>query len=298
MFRKNLVKLASLCAALFPAAAVADGARDWINAPVDTNFFYFYYMNSDAHASLDSSLPLKGATLDSHVTVLRFARTFSMNGRISAVQLVLPYAKVDGSIDGTGIGRSLSGTGDIQAIFVTSIYGAPAMSLEQIMESKPQDFLAASFAITAPTGKYDRFRLLNIGKNRWAFKPQLSWGKYFSDGSLLAVNANAQFFTENDEHLGLGSLKQDPLYTIEAHYSRNISRPLWVSLDGYYTFGGETKIGGVKQGNRQETLRLGLSANMNLSLTDAVAINYSQTVSKEEWTPDAKIFSISYSKMW
>ena len=290
--------LTALALFLSPAAGHADGARDWVNAPVDTSFIYFYYTHSDAHSSFDGSLPLKGASLDAHVPVLRMARTFSLGGRIAAVQLVLPYAKVDGSIDGTSIGRKLSGAGDLQAIFVANIYGAPAMSLEQLMQWQPQDFLAASLAITAPTGRYDRFRLLNISKNRWAIKPQLSWGKYFNDGSLLAVNANVQFFTTNDEYLGLGSLDQDPLYTLEAHYSKNLNRALWVSADAYYTFGGETEIGGVKQHNRQETLRLGLSANMNLSLTDAVSVSFDQSVARRDHTPEMRTFSISYSKLW
>jgi len=284
--------------ALFPVSALADGARDWVNAPVDRTFTYFYYSHADGYASFDNSLPITGGSLKANVPIFRIARTFDIGGRVSAFQLVIPYARLKGSLNGTSIGRSISGVGDIQAIFATNLYGAPSMTLEQIMAAKPQDYLAASVTLTMPTGQYDRFRQVNVGKNRWAIKPQLSWGKYFTDDSLLAINTNVQFFSENDEYMGLGKLRQDPIFTLEAHYSKNLHPALWVSADAFYHYGGETKRNGVKQGDRQSTLLLGLSANMNISLTEAISVSYAQSVAKESYTPKVKTFSISFSKMW
>ncbi|WP_198174156.1 transporter [Mesorhizobium xinjiangense] len=298
MSRKKLTSFGAAALALCPMNALADGARDWINVPVDMNFLYVYYTYSNAEASIDSNLPIDGASVHASVPILRYARSFDIGGRVGAIQLIAPYGFIDAQIDGTSVESSTDGVGDIQAILVASIYGAPALSQEEFAHWKPEQYLTASLAITAPTGRYDPDKILNVGKNRWAFKPQLSWGQPYNWGALLAVNANVQLFTYNDEYHGSSVLEQDPLFSIEAHYSQNLTRALWLSADAFYSYGGETRIDDTEQDNVQNTLRLGVSGSFNFTPVDAIAVSFNSTVAKRDSTPSAQTFSINYNHAW
>lgn len=107
-----------------------------------------------------------------------------------------------------------------------------------------------------------------------------------------------EFYQDNDDYLGNRTLSQDPLALIDMHFSRNLNRAIWGSVDAIYAFGGETAVDGVEKDNRQNTLRLGLSGSMNFSATDAISLAVTTTVAKESYTADATTFQINYSKAW
>ena len=81
--------------------AKADGARDWLSAPIDMNFLYAYYTYSNSETSINSNLPVDGAEVSAHVPILRYARTFDMGGRVGGIQFVVPYAFIDAELAGT-----------------------------------------------------------------------------------------------------------------------------------------------------------------------------------------------------
>lgn len=299
----NLLKLACLTSligtmALMPITARADGARDWLNVPVNMNFVYLYYTYSNAETSINSPLPVDGAEVSAQVPILRYARSFDLGGRAAGIQLILPYAFIEAELTGTNVNRNIDGLGDMTAIFISNIFGAPALSREEFASWKPETFLTGALSVTMPTGSYDADRLVNAGKNRWAFKPQLSWGTPIGSATWLTANGMVQFFQDNDAYFGNSRLSQKPLATIEAHYSVNLNQAIWLSADAIFTTGGETAIDNVDKNNRQNTLRLGLSGNLNLTPVDAINVGFTTTVAKESYTADATTFQISYSKAW
>ena len=59
---------------------------------------------------------------------------------------------------------------------------------------------------------------MNIGTNRWSFKPEVGISKTAGPWTL-EVSAAAMFFTVNDEFFGGNRRVQDPLYSAQAHAS-------------------------------------------------------------------------------
>lgn len=285
-------------AALAPTGADADGARDWMNLPVDMNLLFLYHTYSNSETAINSPLPVDGAEVSAQVPILRYARSFDLGGRIGGFQLVVPYAFIDAELTGTRVSRSIDGIGDITAIFISNIYGAPALSRQAFATWTPEEYLTGAVSITMPTGDYDTGRMINPGKNRWAIKPQLAWGMPIDQATWLTVNGAVEFYQDNDEYFGDRILKQDPLGIIDAHYSRNLNKAVWLSADAIWTFGGETRVSGVDQDNAQNTLRLGVSGSMNFTPSDAVSMAVTRTVAKESHTSDATTFQINYSKAW
>lgn len=282
--------------ALSPAAR-ADGARDWENVPIDTNILFAYYTYSNTEASVEPELPIEGVSVDASVPILRYARTFALGSNVGGFQLIAPYGFVKARLQGTSVRRSTSGLGDISAVVIANLAGAPALTRAEFARWTPAFYLTASATVTAPTGRYDEGDPLNVGKHRWSLKPQLSYGKYLPDGLLFAVNANAQWFTANNAHRG-GKLEQRTLYGVEAHLSKDLGPRAWASVDLFHANGGETSVAGVDKENRQRTWRLGVSGSYRFNAATASTAALSRTIAREDYTPAALNFSINVNTVF
>lgn len=274
----------------------ADGARDWENVPIDTNILFAYYTYSNTEASVEPSLPIEGVSVDAHVPIIRYARTFRLGSQVGGFQLIAPYGFVNARLDGTRFRTSTSGLGDIGVVLIANLAGAPALTRKEFAAWTPDYYLTASLGVTAPTGRYNA-GLLNVGKNRWTFKPQLSYGNYFGRGGLLAVNVNVQLFTDNDENRA-GRLQQAALLGIEAHASHDVGTASWVSFDAIYARGGETSVAGVDKENRQSTLRIGISGSHNLNATTAMSMSLTRSVARKAYTPASTNFSVNVNTVF
>ena len=75
-----------------------------------------------------------------------------------------------------------------------NLVGGPAMSLPEMRKWQQKTLLGVSLKVTAPTGQYDPTKLINLGTNRWAFKPELGlsrrWGNWVLDayGGVWSVH--------------------------------------------------------------------------------------------------------------
>ena len=96
-------------------------------------------------------------------------------------------------------------------------------------------------------------------------------------GWVFEPTGAAEFFEDNDDW-GNETLKQDPLYTVELHVSYDISPAWWMAADYYYHGGGETKVGGVKNGDELVTHSLGGSVAFGLSPNHQLLASYQYDV--------------------
>lgn len=259
-----------------------------------------YYNRIDTNTPVDTTLPITGLSLNADLYLLRFARSFSIDGRNSAIQFIQPYADVSASFDNAQFFNGTKhngGTGDAQVVFAHNIFGGPALTAAEFANWKPETFLTGALWITAPTGDYDKDRIINIGSNRWVFKPELGFGTPIGP-TWLEINTWVSLFGDNDEYHGDSKLEQKPLYAIEGHYSYTINRALWASLDATYSRGGESKIDGDWQDNKQENGLLGASLGFMLSPQFGGLLAYSDTVSERRGSPDVTTWTLRLQYVW
>jgi hypothetical protein len=139
--------------------------------------------------------------------------------------------------------------------------------------------LAASLSVAAPTGQYDETKLINLGTNRWAFKPELGvsvpWKRFDFD-----AYAGAIFFTRNPHfYPGTSSRQQDPVATVQAHVSYTLRPGLWFAVDGTWYGGGDAHVdGGPGQGHLDNT-RVGGTLSIPIGRGQSVELAYSRGAS-------------------
>ena len=249
-----LVTLALLAAATVEAQELEP--RAYTNTPVGMNFLVLGYAYTKGAVALDTSLPIENGDITVHSAFLAYVRSLDVWGRSGKLQLALPYAWLSGStkVAGRPVSTEIDGLGDPEAKFSLLLYGGPALSFEEFESYTPDLIVGASFAVTAPLGQYDSDRVVNIGTNRWSFKPEIGISKTWGPVTL-ELAPSATFYTDNDDFLGK-RLQREPLYAVQGHVVYHTRFGLWAAVDATYFGGGRKTVGGV-EGETLQDVRVG-----------------------------------------
>jgi hypothetical protein len=109
-----------------------------------------------------------------------------------------------------------------------------------------------------PTGQFFPDRLINLGTNRWAFKPEFAVSHPMGERWLLDTYAGVWLFTGNDSfYPGTALRTQAPMGSFQAHVSYTIQRQMWAAFDATYYVGGRTTINGIESNDQQANTRVG-----------------------------------------
>ncbi len=234
--------------------------RAYVDTPVGMNFLIAGYAYSEGGVSTDASLPIQGAQLTQNNVVLAYARSLNFFGQCGKIDIILPFSQLSGSalVAGQQREREVSGFADSRFRFSVNFYGAPALSMKEYQSYRQNVIIGASIQMSVPASQYDSSKLVNIGTNRWSFKPGLGISKAIRK-FRLELSTDATFYTENGDFFGGHTLEQDPIYSVQAHVSYDFGRGVWAAADGTYYFGGRTMINGISQNNMQENSRVGVT---------------------------------------
>jgi hypothetical protein len=239
--------------------------RAYSPSPIGTNFAVAGYSRLEGEVLTDPALPIKNVQAKIDLYLLGYARTFDFLGRTASFGVVVPYARGNVSGDVFDAAREVyrAGLGDVRLRFALNLYGNPAMTPEEFAQRPPMLAAGASLSVIAPTGQYVGSRLVNVGTNRWAFKPEIGFsyphGNWFFESS-----AGAWLFADNDDFFGGQHRRQDPLYLGQLHVGYNFRPGLWLALNTAYTTGGQTTVDGVVNQDKQNNSRYGLTLSVPL----------------------------------
>ena len=94
--------------------------------------------------------------------------------------------------------------------------GAPALTLPEFGSYQQDLIIGASLRVVAPWGQYDDTRIVNIGTNRWSWKPEIGVSRAEGPWTLEGTAA-VTLFTDNRDFYGGNTRAQDPLYSLQGH---------------------------------------------------------------------------------
>ena len=157
-----------------------------------------------------------------------------------------------------------------------NLFGGPAMRTKDYVQWREKWLVGASLTAVAPAGQYDSARLLNVGTNRWAFKPELGvtrrWRRWVAEGYL-----GVWLFTENDHFYPGNSIRtQRPITATEGHLGYYLRPRLWVSMDGNLWTGGRSTLNGIEKNDTQRESRAGVTMSVPFTRRQSVKFGYSQ----------------------
>jgi hypothetical protein len=272
--------------------------RAYANTPTGMNFALLGYAYSDGGVTTDPSVPLTNADIQVHQTFLGYARALDLWGLSGKVAAVLPYAWLSGTAEFAGQPgeREVSGFGDPKLQLSVNFYGAPALSLKEFADYKQDLIIGASLQVSVPLGQYDSDKLVNIGTNRWAVKPELGVSKAWGP-LILELMTGATFYTDNDDFFSGQTREQDPLYSVQAHLIYSLPLGIWAALDGTYYFGGRTTLNGARSDDRQENTRLGATVSLPVDRHNSVKL-YASTGVTARTGSDFTTVGIAWQFRW
>lgn len=272
--------------------------RYYINMPVGINLFQVGYGRSEGNVLIDPSLPIEGLNAGLNLVSFKYGRVFDFFGRSAKFEALLPFATGhwEGELEGEHRERDVSGLADARFTLNVNFVGSPSLEMPEFRSYRQKTIVGAVFQVIVPTGMYDGRKLINIGANRWGFRPQI--GVSHAVGKWVIEAAGTLWlFTENDDFFGETSLSQDPLYAIQGHFVYNFKPGLWLGFDIGYADGGTTTIGGDIKNTLQKNTRAGVTFQYPFKRRHAMRIAFSRGV-RTRIGADFTSFIAGYAIMW
>ena len=134
----------------------------------------------------------------------------------------------------------------------------------------------ASLAVIVPLGQYDPATRVNIGTNRWAFKPQVALSQAIRR-LVVDVYAGAWLYTANRRFLGSTVNKEQPISLYQAHIAYLFRRRFWAAASVTYYRGGNTVLAGREQSNIESNVQWATTLAIPLSGRQSLSVQYGST---------------------
>ncbi len=295
------------CAALWIIATVSLVAsakaqdaepRAYTNTPVGLNFLIAGYVYSQGKTAFDPSLSIVDAKFHMHTGALAYVRSLDVGGKSAKFDVIMPYSSFSANalVDGQPRTREMSGLGDPRFRFSINLFGAPALSVKEFANYQQDLIVGASVQVSVPLGQYDNSKLLNLGNNRWSFRPELGLSKAWGPWTVEFA-ASAIFFTDNTDFFVGSTFAQEPIYLLRGHIMYNFQSGAWVSLDGSYFTGGRTTVNGMRGDNEQANTRAGLTLALPVDRYHSVKLNASTGISTRTGS-EFSIVAVAWQYRW
>jgi hypothetical protein len=157
---------------------------------------------------------------------------------------------------GVDTAASRNGFGDGRIKIGINLLGSPVIAPKDFQKFQEHTVLGVSVVISVPLGQYYADKLINIGSNRWGFKPEIGFSQRESR-LFCEAYAGVWFYTENGQYFNKSTLSQKELFSFQAHMDYTFKHGKYIALNGGFASGGETALNGLERFDDQENWRIG-----------------------------------------
>ena len=289
----------SLLASALSARATGDGARAYFLAPVNVSLLTGYAISIRGNQSFDIPVTI-GIDANVNAQVVQLSRTMGIGSFIVAPFLVVPFGEFEGTLHSGSfaVRQKSAGLGDIQLGVAVGLFGAPPMTPAEYLKYDPGLTIGIFGKLIMPTGDYSNHRFINLGSNRWTgqigFPITYYRGNSLFDKTLTTFELvpSVWIFGDNRNPFHANNRGQAPLLQIEGHITQNLCRMLWVSIDGFYIYGGSTSADGVSANNTQSGGSLGATIGVIPDKHLSFKFNYESILARNNNVPNGHLFKL------
>jgi hypothetical protein len=276
MRTKVKLRIALLLVVSVSTISLRAGAQDleprrWTPLPPGTNVVGGGVAVTQGDVLFDPALQVEDAEVEAETLGISYVHAFRLGSKLARFDITVPWqhARYTGLLQGEPATTARSGLMD------------PTFRLSMILAgakpdpgAKSNTVVGAALAVIAPMGEYMEDRLINLGQNRWVFRPQVGFVHTRGRWSY-ELTASAFFFTDNDEFYGDSTREQDPLFAVQGHLIYAMSKPgYWLSLSAGYGGNGQSIIDGNRSDDDQRQFLSALSYGMPLGRKQGLKFAY------------------------
>ena len=267
--------LASLCTPLMAGAQDLE-PRAYAASPIGVNFLVAGFGRSAGGVVVDPALPVEDVEATVDAFTVGAGTTFNLFGRTALLVGGAGYvwAEATGRVGEDAREVSRSGLADPRFKLSVNLLGGRALTPQEFARAgERKTIVGVSLTVIPPLGKYESSKLINLGSNRWSFKPEVGVSRLIRRKWTLDGYAGVWMFTENGEfYPGSAVRTQQPVLTLQAHVSYTFKPRLWVAVDGTWYSGGTTSVDGIEKADLQRNSRLGLTTSLPLTRQQSLKI--------------------------
>jgi hypothetical protein len=227
--------------------------------------------------AFDPSLPVEDGSARITSTAVSFTRAFNLAGRSANAGASLPL--VGGHVEGVYLGQHTEvdrfGLGDPRLRLAVNLYGAPTMTPREFASYRQRFIIGVGFVAVPPLGQYDSTKVINLGTNRWSFKPEIGLSQTYGQW-VIEFMLGAWFFTDNTDFAGGRTREQDRIVVTQVHFTRRFSSAMWLAADANFYQGGRTTVDGKQNLDLQKNSRIGATFSKGLGGGHAIRASVSR----------------------
>lgn len=293
-----------LAVALIVLAAGRASAQDmepkaYSASPVGATFLVGSLTRSTGSVVFDPALPITDVEATVHGAVVGIGTTFGLFGKLALVSAALPYAwgDITGQVFEDSRRVTRSGLADTRVRLSVNFRGNDAMRVREFVKAPRRTIVGASLALSAPSGQYDRTRLINLGNNRWAFKPEVGvavpkgpWD-FDAYAGLWLFTANSDFFPGGRERA------QDAVMAVQGHASYTFKPRLWVAVDATWYWGGAVQVADDPPSDGFQNSRIGATLSIPAARQQSIKVAYSSGLAVRTGT-DFRTIAVGWQWLW
>jgi hypothetical protein len=267
------------------AAAGAARAQDlepkaYSASPVGAAFLVAGLARSTGSVLTDQTLPV--ADVEARITGVPLAAgyTFGLFGKLALITAALPvtWGDVTGRVGEDTQRVTRSGLADMRAKLSVNFIGNPAVGLRDFVKAPRRAIVGTSLTVTAPTGQYDSARLINLGTNRWGFKPEIGVAAPHGPWDFDAYLGVWLFTSNGDFYPGGRTRSQDRVVALQGHASYTFRPRLWAAVDATWYQGGAAHVGDAAPSEPMNNSRLGATVSFPMGRNQSLKAAYSSGV--------------------
>lgn len=302
---RTLITRVALGTAFLALAAAAPGTAQELEpkaysaSPVGAAFLVVGLARSTGGVVFDPTLPFRDVEAKINGVALGTGYTFGLFGKLGLASAVVPYSwgDVSGLVGEEARAITRSGLADSRFKLSVNLVGNPAMRAREFAKAPRKTIVGTSLTVVAPSGQYDDGKLINLGTNRWAFKPEVGvampLGRWDLDAYLgvWLFSANPSFYP------GGLTRTQDRVLALQGHVSYTFRPRLWVAFDGTWYEGGEAQVEGGAPTGGVNNSRLGLTLSLPAGRQQSFKVAYSAGVSVRAGT-DFRTLAVGWQWLW
>ncbi len=259
--------------------------RRWTSLPLGIHILGLGYSNTSGEIFFDPVLQAEDVSVNASTFILQYVHPFKLGNKLARVDVYVPYsiAKWDGLLQGVPTAINRDGFADPRLRLSVNFIGPKAMDpqgLYEYFKSHPTSTtVGASIAVVLPLGQNFEEKLLNLGQNRFVFRPQFGVLHNWNNWSF-ELSSSVFIFTQNNNFFGGNQRKQKSVFAIQTHLTKKFKPKLWASLSTGYGTGARSIINDVSNEDQRGDFLGSFSLGMPILKKQSVKVAYinSQTL--------------------